>query len=331
MRLLLGTARLLGPFFAAALVLISACDDKGVGGRADLSNICARISACEIDGQHWGFDLMCTRMFFYGINPPDNRSTDTRQITAMLRCLRRAPDCSAMNDCVKATPSQAAVCEYGDGQYCVGNVLVRCNAAAGQSPSATDCSAAGLICGEGPTGADCGIAPCDPEVDQYDCDGDLFMDCNPNSAVWTVMDCSFSWFSHCNWVRCSNGIGGTCELTQPGWAECVGQGPDCDDDIFESYCDGHVMVSCRHGKVARFDCRDLHPETTCMVGGGIEPNEVHCRLGDECGWPRPESCADGIITYCLEGRLEQVDCRLYGYSGCDTENTADGPVVYCVQ
>ncbi len=45
-----------------------------------------------------------------------------------------------------------------------------------------------------------------------------------------------------------------------------------------------------------------------------------CKLGIECEpmVPYNEECNDGVITYCLAGKFTDLDCRDYGFGGCDT-------------
>lgn len=58
----------------------------------------------------------------------------------------------------------------------------------------------------------------------------------------------------------------------------------------------------------------LDSNATCRIGTDGEPSCTGA--GTQCTDMTPETCADGVITYCSWGTKMTVDCKSFGLSGC---------------
>jgi hypothetical protein len=197
---------------------------------------------------------------------------------------------------------------------CSGSYLVNCGTTIGGMTVGQDCSAAGLVCAENAQGAMCATGTCDPTTFKPSCKGDDWVICSAEGGGLTTQSCSQG--------------GTTCGLVN-GSAECVGTGAACDQTTFMSTCDGTDFVSCTGGKSARFDCKSWDPSLTCSLSGGIF---TPCTgAGTECTDSTSDSCANGVITYCMWGTTTTLDCTSYGLSGCTTSTNGGKTVAGCTQ
>lgn len=233
--------------------------------------------------------------------------------------MREARDCESTLSCFIPDEEQAAVCQSGVHNACVGDVAVHC----AETTWMHDCGAVGLVCSDDGWGLTCGLEPCDPETYEPNCDGDLLLYCS--NHVVGIEDCR--WHSR---VQTGNvwffEYGGICGTGEHGRLGCIGDGEPCDDETYMSNCDGDFLVSCKGGYLARFDCRDLSPYLTCSA----TEDRVDC-ASDGCD-PLHETCEDGVIEFCWGGTEQRIDCRRYGFSGCELgEDELRGRVVgFCV-
>jgi hypothetical protein len=110
----------------------------------------------------------------------------------------------------------------------------------------------------------------------------------------------------------------------------VGTGAACDETTFVNTCDGTVLVTCAGGKTSRLDCAANGIPQTCFpatMGPTGFPTAVCGGAGRTCPGGS-ESCADGVIDFCLFGSKAQVDCKRYGLSGCTlTSPEVGGPTL----
>jgi hypothetical protein len=114
-----------------------------------------------------------------------------------------------------------------------------------------------------------------------------------------------------------------------GLAECVGTGAACDDTTMKTTCDGTTIVSCTGGHIARFDCGQFGIPLTCKPQSD---GSVGCTgSGTDCDNTTPETCADGVITFCYLGTKTTANCKSYGFSGCGVHTSmgTNPATAYC--
>lgn len=226
---------------------------------------------------------------------------------SMYACVEEAKDCAGLDACfagLKATPEQAAVCNTpGAIRACSGDTLVLCTETDHHDvPYISDCASGGYTCSQGDyvageTSAVCSVGTCDPATESSSCDGDAIVFCEPWGAKWKA--------------TCDHGK--TCGLDAEGDSTCTGAGEACDDITYTTHCEGTKIVSCSSGKVARDDCAKLTDRMTCSS----DEHGVFCDgAGSECDSHTPETCADGVIGFCLWGKWTTLDCKAQGMTGC---------------
>jgi hypothetical protein len=118
--------------------------------------------------------------------------------------------------------------------------------------------------------------------------------------------------------------GGTCKAgshTDPEAIEdqlfCEGVGDACDEQSFDSYCDGNDMIGCMQGKESATHCDQFG--SVCRT----ETHEYFTITG--CLYPSctpiafEETCTDGLITYCAPEGSATLQCKDLGFTGCEAE------------
>jgi len=302
------------------LVLATACGVSAAacssGGHllSDPQKTCALVSACgSASGPFGGLGITCEETDAFNNIDTSQLGSDEQTIVQQLKCVDAASDCAAVQACTTVPAAQASVCAGSTMPRCSGNYLVDCGSSIGGMTQGQDCSAAGLICVQSAGGATCATAACDPATTQPSCDGDKIVRCEPSGGLVSE-DCALNSTSECSSTGgCHSSFGGTCSLVGDV-ATCTGTGAACDVDTYKASCDGTTVVTCAGGKVSRVDCTSLDPSTTCVQAGD---GTVSCAgAGKECTENTPESCAKGVITYCMWGTKATLDCTSYGLSGC---------------
>jgi hypothetical protein len=114
-----------------------------------------------------------------------------------------------------------------------------------------------------------------------------------------------------------------------GVAQCVGNGAACDEMTAKNSCDGSTIVGCAGGKQSRLDCTTLSSNATCKLQSNGEAQCVG--IGTECTSMTPETCKDGVVTYCSWGTKVTVDCKSYGLSGCATTQVQGTTYARCTK
>jgi hypothetical protein len=176
-------------------------------------------------------------------------------------------------------------------------------------------------------GANCAAALCDPNTATSSCDGDFLLECEASFGGTRAKSCPLDTNATCDSTgKCQSHVGETCGVVN-GKAMCVGKGAACDETTFTNACDGSTVVTCTGGKVARQDCAALDARLTCRIAADGSAN---CDpIATECDGTTPESCANGVISYCLFGTKATFDCKGIGLSGCTTSQGALGPAAAC--
>ncbi len=106
---------------------------------------------------------------------------------------------------------------------------------------------------------------------------------------------------------------------------CVGGGPACNGVIVSQNtvdfgdgiaCDGASLRACVNGFEHTVDCSKLGEGFTCQT----TPTASFCGLAAECdpGLPQTTECEGDSVVVCNAGRIEKVDCKTLGFTGCDT-------------
>jgi hypothetical protein len=301
--------------------------DRAIPIPEDELAACIRWISCIPHEERWPIPFECLTILGQDSLRGD-RGTEARTHLAFAECITAAQSCEELTAC---TPSEEhhEVCESSwDG--CVDDVLVNCADEGDRAVSIIDCGAAGMVCSEGNSMSSCGIEPCDPETFEPRCDGDLRIECDSNSDVVQVIDCrseiSYTFEPEEEPVARH---GGTCGTDEYGSLDCVGDEEPCDDLTYESHCAGDVLVSCKGGRVARFDCSSISNGFECVdsfMGTDCAPRHFDCSpfSGD--------ACEGGVITFCWDGAERRFNCGDFGFAGCETaESTGSGPpAAYCV-
>jgi hypothetical protein len=292
------------------------------------TRVCALGSACQVDGSAGRFGTCHDQVELFAGIDPSRLGTDEKLDIALLDCYEAATDCATLQACLTAPTGADAVCVGGASGRCSGGWVVDCGVKVGGQTQGGDCAAAGLACVEGAsTGtAACVVASCDPQTTKPTCSGDKVLTCDQDAggvlrehACWVDAPITCPAGTTTN---CQSHIGETCGVVN-GTATCVGTGSACDETSFQNRCDGNVAVTCTGGQTSRFDCSALSSSLTCKIQ---QNGTAACDYagGTECDAMTPESCANGVISYCAMGKKATADCKAYGLSGCAQNPTVAG-------
>jgi len=131
----------------------------------------------------------------------------------------------------------------------------------------------------GPTCVDVGAVPCDPEVMDKHCEGEVIVDCTGSTGFTSRRPCAFD-------ERCREGSYGV---------SCFGPDqPDCDADTFVERCDSNVQISCgTYGVEQGWGCGS----DVCRVNA----LGAHCVDADAEPCDRAvflQRCEDGLVLAC---------------------------------
>ncbi|MBW2704309.1 MAG: hypothetical protein JRF33_26110 [Deltaproteobacteria bacterium] len=271
---------------------------------------CVLVDMCGLElDRGLGFCVMMQSIFSPLMETDE--STMARALMPMRTCFKGAGDCEQWRACYSPSEEQAAVCSAGEVlNFCDDSRFVNCNE---DPPFVIDCAESGLECIELEF-AGCGIAECDPLVTESACDGDMIVECA--SGILS----SFS---------CPSYLGLTC-LEVDGAPTCVGGSGEVCGAEHQDRCEGSTMVTCRFGWIGSVDCGSLHPQATCRMEEGMPA----CRpKSSGCDYTLPETCLDGVITYCDMGQIATLDCGQFGASGCEVTKliAEDRDVARCVK
>ena len=286
-------------FFLIAAGLVAAACSPSVSVAFDPRE-CALYSACLYrPGQSIG--AICEQLDFVDAVSGTPAGAALGIDGPAIACANRATTCAEITACLIATPAQVALCAGSSTPQCSGSVIVQCDGTV--SPQALDCASIGQKCIQGSLGATCGQAACDQGTTAPTCQGDTLVSCN--GGVLATIDCPAE----------TSAVGDTCGVVQ-GTAQCIGTGAACDASSTPDTCQGSVMTACSGGRFAHYDCASIGLPFTCQVATGGSATCV--AAATECTETTPESCSDGVITYCLWGTITTLDCTSYGLSGCAT-------------
>jgi hypothetical protein len=297
--------------FALGLLLVGSCLHGACSSSSpniDIQRECALNSACLGNGI-FSYGSGCELLAMVNAEAENIGTPEAKLVRPTLDCIAQAADCKSRQACSGATAAQAAACGASKGNICDGNVLLECG---GSTVNAEDCGSVGLVCGATGGSGSCGTGFCSPMSSTPHCDGDDLVSCADFGGVWQPRSCKGLQASVCTGGKCSAQVAETCGVVN-GTPQCVGTGAACDDATFANTCDGTVIVGCAGGRTGRFDCASYGLGLGCIIG---KDGAAVCAIGTQCDDTTAETCADGVITYCMFGIKTTVDCKSYGLSGC---------------
>jgi hypothetical protein len=304
---------------------VAACSSPA-GARVS-PKTCALISACGGVGDFLMFGALCELLDAEGVVDPSLLSTREVTTRAKIRCAEAANDCASVQACLAVPASAAAVCNGGMQGRCSGRYAVQCGLAKlGGLTQGDDCGGSGLVCVEDNGGATCGTAACDATATPPHCDGDALVTCSGGALMSASCKQSASTSCSGSGSTCQTQVAETCGFVN-GNVQCVGTGAACDEATTGNSCDGTSIVSCTGGQTARLDCAGVVPGTTCRLQS--DGSAACVGTSTECTNTTPETCANGVIGYCMWGVKATVDCKAYGLSGCTTFTTGSGTGAAC--
>lgn len=227
----------------------------------------------------------------------------------------KANGCEAVADCLGARVDLTGPCEVG----CEGSVLRGCD---DSLKFEIDCARLGLECS---VEAGTCIKPplpaaCDYDTFQSTCEGGAPVVCLDGVAKGPV---------------CAD-LGLSCGLDS--WEEemvCKGAGASCMANVTSSVavtfdegqsCQGGKLDICVNDGKHLLDCGTLASGFTCQSSAG----GAFCGLGAACD---PNSgvdttCDGDSVVVCNAGRVDKVDCKALGFTGCSPKYGVCIPSVY---
>jgi hypothetical protein len=199
---------------------------------------------------------------------------------------------------------------------CDGNMLRECRLFGGAGLAiAADCTNFELECRAG----DCVLGECASSS----CDGDALVRCD-SRGYRKVFECG--------------NLGLTCGFGAEG-LQCIGRGEVCDIEEVWPRCEGTTTLTwCLGGRAASVNCGNLTDDRRqCNQGWinenkDISPDEILDNyLLKACG-PASFECMDDVsicdenlLQVCIDGVLETVDCRDYGFATCGFDHGLGRP------
>ena len=307
----------------------AACSSSSSSSPGGVSQkTCALTSACSGVGTSLSFGSLCELLDVAATGDASRLGSSGALVREESLCAQAANDCAALQACITVPASAAAVCNGATSAKCSNGYAVQCGQPTmdGLTPG-RNCAGAGLVCAADSLGAACGTASCDPTTTPPACNGDDLITCSEPGGALSSTNCKYAMSTVCmgsssGSSSCQTQTAETCGVVN-GKAQCVGTGPACDETTFKNSCDGTSIVSCTGGKTARFDCTSQHPNSTCQLQS--DGSAACVGTGTECTSTTPETCVNGVITYCMWGVKTTVDCKAYGLSGCTTFGVGSGP------
>lgn len=228
-------------------------------------------------------------------------------------CLANAGGgCDAVTECLGYRFEVPASCTQG----CRGSVFTYCDVGIAIS---LDCSALGLACDDRGSCVGGAFTSCDQATHVATCDADgLPLSCDDGS-VQRGPDCAE--------------LGLQCEA-----GACRGTGAACTADPSLSEprvaysgiaCAGDVLHACVGGAEHELDCAAIAPGFSCREAEGVR----FCGLAGECvpgnhpDFDQPGTavaCTGSTLAFCNAGRIDRIDCRDLGFTGCDGSDRRAG-------
>lgn len=233
-------------------------------------------------------------------------SNDYRGIATCIDSRRNG--CAAIAECTGVHADLTGPCE----RRCDGTVAEGCD---DEFKARIECPYFGRVCTVGPTGqVGCtlpGAPTCVPgSPGRCGADGrpitcrDEHEDRGPDCAA--------------RGLTCNDG---QCEGTEGACQAVSGSGVQI---IYEAKsCNGPMLSACVGGGMATLDCGTLIVSATCQTRALDGGTQSYCGLGSECkpGDPAQATCDGDSVVVCNGGRIDRVDCKALGFTGCVSSKT----------
>jgi hypothetical protein len=233
---------------------------------------------------------------------------DARFTRGQVDCFAgKSNGCQAVADCVAIVVDNAGPCE----RHCDGSVYTACD---DEMRFRVDCGRyTGFTC----NGNDCAlpIEACDPTTFKPSCDGGVPTNCT--SASKGIR----------RGARCAD-FGLVCGSLPSGTMGCLGSEGACTATTFSTSavrfeglgCGGTSLQACVNGGKTTLDCSTVGTGFSCQTVPGSTKSSFFCGLAAECDPTNTSSrptCDGSSLVVCNAGKIEKVDCKSLGFTGCN--------------
>lgn len=248
-------------------------------------------------------------------------SADGNLVAKYASCLAgKTNGCQGVQDCLGITVDLTGPCQ----EACNGSVLQGCD---DTLKFQMDCAKVGLTCSVE-------AGSCIAEPLGAACDYDTFVPSCKDGAPVLCTD------HETRGVTCAD-LGLVCGpiafLGEPpsGDIGCAGTGPACETSVLGGLgvefdqgiaCDGAALRACVNGREHHLDCGTLGEGFTCQTAGST----AFCGLDGACvpGSATKATCEGDNVVICNAGRVEKIDCKSLGFTGCNATYGVCAPSVY---
>lgn len=284
------------------------------GQEVDVAAVCAKAAQCPSTDS--GFAMRrCPSQLREAerIRGRTLQTSSTSDLVALAEadCLIAADgDCAAVEACLQPARVSDSACAGQEGfhEVCDQDIAVTCWFSGHESY--TDCDAAGLVCEAFADGVACASKGA---CTQDTCDGDVLVRCHGGSS--TRVDCRGAVSVRCS-GDCKTRVTDTCG-ERDGQPACVATGDRCDEEVFVDGCEGDSLVTCNRGSVGSLDCSAEGDGFTCQQDDGGADIFFCGPSVRECSFDDADTCDDGVLGYCDQGKRSAFDCASIGASGCE--------------
>jgi len=223
--------------------------------------------------------------------------------------------CQAIEECLGIKVDLSGPC----APTCTGNVLKVCD---DQLAFTQDCSKLGLTCSQA-EGECVSSTPAGPT-----CDFDTFQEVCQDGAPRI-----------CSGTEVSGPVcadyGLACKEAPFGGVACLGTGASCTSTtvspLYVNFdegiaCDGTALRTCVSGGEHAVECNTLGTGFTCQTMGAAN----FCGLSNTCdpNAGNDSTCEGDSVVVCNAGRVDKIDCKTLGFTGCNATWGTCSPSVY---
>jgi hypothetical protein len=246
---------------------------------------------------------------------------DYRNFVACI--VSRKNGCQAIADCFHAQADLTGPCE----DRCDGNVAEGCD---GRLKYRSDCAFHGLACRTNTRGATTCAEPDASACDNADAGSRCSADGRPISCVEGFESkgprCA-DFGVACSGGRCS-GTEGACPAGSLSATKITFEGKGCS---------GSELKACVGGGLTTLDCGKLGVGASCQTLAHDGGARSYCGFGTACdpgipsqpGVPASPTCDGDNVVVCNGGRVDRVDCKALGFTGCIAFPQALRPHALC--
>ncbi|MDI1442935.1 hypothetical protein [Polyangium sp. 6x1] len=235
------------------------------------------------------------------------------------QCLAsKSNGCKAVEECLGITADLSGPCQTS----CTGSVLETCD---DQLAFHVDCSVLGRECSAEQRNCVDKSVPVGPA-----CSYDTYVESCKDGAPLTCDN-----EAETSGPVCAD-YGLACKARPFGGFGCAGTGATCQSNTESALgidywsglgCDGAELRACINGGEQAVDCSTLVKGFACNTGPG---GTSFCGLEGECDpyeGTHPTCDGDSIVV-CNAGRVDKVDCKSLGFTGCNADWGRCSPTIY---